>query len=283
MRRTATRALSSCCGGEPDEQGGPMSRFRGKGVWLAASAIVLAICVAPFALAAGENTPVKGGARNPSNNASLSYTKETQIIANTSTYGTRQSNKSDNGGGAIYGCRSGEGGSGKGNEPCIRAVNLAKGYAFELESRGVQGGTITVGNGGTGTKPFTTNATGVADGLNADQVDGKNASDIVTDAQAQNQFASVASGGALSSGRGATASTRTNVGTYTVTFAGDVTKCAYQATEIGGRGDNVGAAAVEPVAGQTTQLRVTTRAGGGADGTGTTDFADRAFHLLVIC
>jgi len=101
-----------------------------KTVWIAASAIVLAICVAPFAIAAGESTPVKGGARNPSNNQSQAYTKETEIIANNGTYGTRQSNKSDNGGGAIYGCRSGEGGSGKGNEPCIRAVNLAKGYAF---------------------------------------------------------------------------------------------------------------------------------------------------------
>ena len=52
-----------------------------KTVWIAASAIVLAICVAPFAIAAGENTPVKGGARNPSDNASQAYTKETQIIA----------------------------------------------------------------------------------------------------------------------------------------------------------------------------------------------------------
>jgi len=98
-----------------------------KTVWLAASAMVLAICVAPFALAAGENTPVKGGARNPSPNASQAYTKETQIIANTSTYGTRQSNKSDNGGGAIYGCRSKAGGSPKANEPCVRASNLADG------------------------------------------------------------------------------------------------------------------------------------------------------------
>src|SRR5882672_7440110 len=138
-----------------------------KRLWVAASATLLAICIAPFALAAGENTPVKGGARNPSSNASQSYTRETQIIANNSTYGTRQSNKSDNGGGAIYGCRSGEGGSGKGNEPCLRASNIAKGYAFELESRGTQGGTITVGNGGDATTPFTTNATGVATGLNA--------------------------------------------------------------------------------------------------------------------
>src|SRR3954462_12211994 len=110
---------------EPHRQGGTMSRrFNGKGVWLAASAIVLAICVAPFAIAAGENRPVKGGARNPSNNASQSFSKETEIIANTGTYGTRQSNKSDNGGGAIYGCRSGEGGSSKGSEARPRRSNL---------------------------------------------------------------------------------------------------------------------------------------------------------------
>src|SRR5881227_2680073 len=123
-------------------------------LWILASATLLAVCIAPFALAAGEGQPLKGGARNPSSNASQAYTRETQIIANNSTYGTRQSNKSDNGGGAIYGCRSGAGGSGKGNEPCIRAANIATGYAFEFDSRGVQGGTITVGNGGDGTKPF---------------------------------------------------------------------------------------------------------------------------------
>src|SRR3954462_1332479 len=228
---------------EPHRQGGTMSRrFNGKGVWLAASAILLAICVAPFALASGENTPVKGGARNPSNNASQAYAKETEIIANTSTYGTRQSNKSDNGGGAIYGCRSGEGGSGKGNEPCVRAINLNTGYAFEFESHGTQGGTITVGNGGDTVKPFTTNATGVADGLNADRVDGKNATDIVTDAQALNSFASVTGAGVLSGTRGATAATRTQAGSYTVTFATDISKCAYQVTEIGDRGKNLGAA-----------------------------------------
>jgi hypothetical protein len=260
-----------------------MSRFRGKAVWMAASAIVLAICVAPFAIAAGENTPVKGGARNPSSNASNAYTKETQIIANTSTYGTRQSNKSDNGGGAIYGCRSGAGGSGKGNEPCIRAVDLSSGYAFEFESRGTQGGTITVGNGGDNDVPFTTNATGVATGLNADRVDGKNASDIVSDAQQQNQFAKVAADGTLQSARGASASARTQAGTYTVTFASDVSKCAYEATEIGERGENPGAASVNTIANQPTQLSVTTRYGGGADGTGATAFADHPFHLVVIC
>src|SRR3954465_14471803 len=203
-----------------------------KRLWIVASATLLAVCVAPFALAAGEGRPLNGGARNPSNNQSQSYTRETEIIANNATYGTRQSNKSANGGGAIYGCRSGEGGTPKGNKPCIRANNLAKGFAFEFGGGGTRGGTIPAGNGGASNKPFTTNATGVADGLNADRVDGKNASDIVADAQAQNMFASVSPGGTLGNARGATASTRVDDGIYTVTFGADVSKCAYQVTEI---------------------------------------------------
>src|SRR3954467_6479821 len=147
-------------------------------LWILASAIVVAVCVAPFAIAAGEGQPAKGGARNPSNNQSQAYTRETEIIANNSTYGTRQSNKSNNGGGAIYGCRSGEGGTAKGNKPCLRASNLAKGYAFEFESDGLLGGEIIVGSGGAADRPFATNATGVAAGLNADRVDGKNAEDF---------------------------------------------------------------------------------------------------------
>jgi hypothetical protein len=252
-----------------------------KRLWILASAIVLAVCVAPFAIAAGEGQPVDGGARNPSNNESQSYTRETEIIANTSTYGTRQSNKSDNGGGAIYGCRSGEGGSGKGNEPCIRAVNLAKGYAFEFESRGVQGGSITVGNGGESTKPFTTNATGVADGLNADRVDGKNAADIVTDAQAQNRFAQVASNGTLGNQRGVTSSARDSEGNYSVVFAADVSKCGITVTE-SAFDENNGAAAFE-VGSNGTTVRVRTRAGGGPDGTGATPPSDKAFHITAVC
>ena len=252
-----------------------------KRLWILASAIVLAVCVAPFAIAAGEGQPVDGGARNPSSNESQSYTRETEIIANTSTYGTRQSNKSDNGGGAIYGCRSGEGGSGKGNEPCIRAVNLAKGYAFEFESRGVQGGSITVGNGGDSTKPFTTNATGVAEGLNADRVDGKNAADIVTDAQAQNRFAQVAANGTLGTQRGVASATRDSEGNYTVVFASDVSKCGINVSE-SSFDENDGAAAFE-ITGTPTTVHVRTRAGGGADGTGPTPPADKPFHITAVC
>ena len=124
-------------------------------LWILASAALLAVCVAPFALAAGEGRPLNGGARNPSNNQSQSYTRETEIIANNATYGTRQSNKSNNGGGAIYGCRSAPG-----KEPCVRANNLNTGRAFEFATDGKEGGRITTQDA-TGA-PFTTNATGVA-------------------------------------------------------------------------------------------------------------------------
>ena len=75
-------------------------------------------------------------ARNPGIDQSKALTKETEIIANTSGYGTRQSNKSASGGGAIYGCRSGAGGTPASNEPCVRANNLTAGLAFELVTDG---------------------------------------------------------------------------------------------------------------------------------------------------
>ncbi len=112
-----------------------------------AGGVVALVATPAVAVGAGEGLPVDGGARNPSANPALAYTSETQIIANTDRYGTRQSNKSNNGGGAIYGCRSGAGGTPARNEPCIRASNLVAGLAFEFSSRGVLGGTITVQNG----------------------------------------------------------------------------------------------------------------------------------------
>lgn len=136
--------------------------------------IALFIAAAGTAYATGENTPLLGGARNPGADTSTALTRETQIIASLSGYGTRQSNKSSTGGGAIYGCRSG---TGAGNKPCIRANNLSTGLAFEFATGGMNGGTITATN--PAASPFTTNATGVATGLNADQVDGKSASELL--------------------------------------------------------------------------------------------------------
>jgi hypothetical protein len=63
------------------------------GRWLLASAVLIAVVASPFAFAAGEGSPLKGGKRNPSSNASLAYSSETEVIADNDTYGTRQSNK----------------------------------------------------------------------------------------------------------------------------------------------------------------------------------------------
>ena len=156
---------------------------RANGPWILAAALLVALLVAPFAGAFGEGNSVRGGARNPSADSRKAYTKETQIIANVSSYGTRQSNKSNNGGGAVYGCRSAAGGTPKGNEPCVRASNLADGRAFEFNANGgTEVGAIT---GPAAAAPFTTTAKGVATGLNADQVDGKSADEITAAALAR--------------------------------------------------------------------------------------------------
>ena len=197
---------------------------RATGPWIVIASVLVALLIAPFAIAAGEGRGVRGGVRNPSPNASLSYTRETQLIANNSTYGTRQSNKSSTGGGAIYGCRARSGAN-----ACLRASNLSNGRAFSFATTsGTEVGRIEAGN--TNAAPFTTNATGVATGLNSDKLDGKDASDIVADAQAQNRFAAVAANGALGNQRGATSASRTAAGTYRVVFGADVSKCALQAT-----------------------------------------------------
>jgi hypothetical protein len=253
------------------------SLISGNGRWLVASAVVAGLVATPFAFGAGEGNPVKGGKRNPSSNASVAYTSETQIIANNGTYGTRQSNKGD-GGGAIYGCRSAPGA-----EPCLRGSNLEKGRAFEFSTGGAEGGLITA-VGGDAAKPFTTNATGVATGLNADRVDSKSADEISKDAvtTVQNglRFAAVGSDGTLGTKRGVDSSSRTGEGRYTVLFSADVSTCAFSATET----DSVNAGAVGVSLGADKKtLTVVTRAGGGADGTGATLPSDRPFHLTANC
>jgi len=117
--------------------------------------------------------------------------RETEIIGDirASTgpkggYVTRQSNVdtgSTAGGGAIYGCRGAAGGTAAGSAPCLRASNLAAGLAFEFSTGGLVGGLITAGNPAVtnpAARPFTTNATAVATGLNADQVDGLDAAQV---------------------------------------------------------------------------------------------------------
>jgi hypothetical protein len=237
--------------------------FRGNGPWILIAAIAVALIVTPFAVAAGEGRPVLGGSRNPSSNKSLAYTRETQIIANNSSYGTRQSNKSATGGGAIYGCRARTGAN-----ACLRASNLSNGRAFSFGTNsGTEVGRI---DGPAAAAPFTTSATGVATGLNADKVDGKDAATISADA---NVFAQVSDAGVLGAQRGATAASRTGVGTYTVAFANDISKCALGATE--STVTNAGSVAAALGADNKT-VSVLTRDNANLA-------ADRPFHLTVTC
>jgi hypothetical protein len=252
-------------------------RILSNGRWLIAGALLVGLGATPFAMGAGEGSPLKGGNRNPSSNASLAYTSETEIIADNDTFGTRQSNKGS-GGGAIYGCRSAPGA-----EACLRGSNLEKGRAFEFATGGAEGGQITA-VGGDNAKPFTTNATGVATGLNADRVDSKSAEEISKDAVTAVQSgllnATVAADGTLAAKRGVTSSKRTAEGAYEVLFAGDVSSCTFAAVET--TTTNAGAVGVQLGADKKT-LSVVTRAGGGADGAGATAPADRPFQVTATC
>jgi hypothetical protein len=239
--------------------------FRGNGPWIVVAAVLVALLATPFALAAGENRPVRGGARNPSPNAALSYTRETQIIANNGTYGTRQSNKSANGGGAIYGCRARTG-----TKACLRASNLSNGRAFSFQTNsGTEVGRI---DGPANAAPFTTSATGVATGLNADKLDGKDAATISADA---NRFAVVAANGTLGAQRGATAASNPSAGTYNVAFSDDISKCALNATV---NSNTVPSVATAVLGSDAKTVTVVTR-----DLATPTTPSNLPFHLTVTC
>lgn len=152
---------------------------------VAAGTLIAAVLIAsPFAVA-GTGDVLREGKRNGT------ATKETEIIGNMKAqtgkggFVTRQSNVStgsDAGGGAIYGCRTPVGGTATGTAPCLRVSNLAGGSAFEFASSGGPvAGLISIGNPAVPNpgKPFVTNAVGVATGLNADKVDGKDASELI--------------------------------------------------------------------------------------------------------
>jgi hypothetical protein len=247
-----------------------MKSFRFSGRAAVVCSLILAIGVPSVAMGFGEGRNLLLGKRNPSNNPSLALTSETEIIANSPTYGTRQSNKKDgDGGGAIYGCRSS-----LGNEPCVRAANLKGGRAFEFVTIGAQGGRIETGSP-TGA-PFTTNATGVATGLNADRVDGKEAADFapaadVTALAGSLLFAAVSETGTLGASRGGVSASKaaspSNV--YTVKFNKDVSKCSFTASPVGS------AAAEAPGVGGTPNAADSVNVDTGTD--------PGSFHVQVIC
>jgi hypothetical protein len=207
--------------------------------------ILAALVGAPVALAGSladaGGQPVRGGVKNP---ASGGYYQTTQIWANNSSWGTRQSNLGS-GGSAIYGCRSLAGGL-----PCLDADNLKGGAAFTFITTGDTGGTILVGN--SSAAPFTTNGHGEATGLNANYLQGKLASEFQLASQpAANSnelggqpasayvtgsellYADVMPAPLIENGDGATSVGREG-NTYTVVFGTtNVSKCAYTASPEG--------------------------------------------------
>lgn len=259
---------------------------------------LLVVGVSSYAAAATGDS-LREGRRNGT------ATSETQIISNvasstglTGGYSTRQSNLSSSGGGAVYGCRSQAGGSRATptpQNPCIRANNLSRGLAFEFNSTiGDTAGSITVASGGDTTKPFTTNATGVATGLNADRVDSLNAAQIIALARTQagldadtldgkdstdllTRFAQVNADGTVGTTRGTlgTSPVTHATGSYAVAFTGDLSKCSVSATIIGTAFGQI-IANTPVVAGANTTITVKTRDATGVD-------ADRAFDLSVNC
>jgi hypothetical protein len=277
-----------------------MHRGNGKGprtrsVLLATGLLVVGI--APFGIAATGDS-LREGRRNGTT------VRETEIVSNIKSttalkggYSTRQSNLSDSGGGAIYGCRSQAGGSRATptpQNPCIRANNLSQGLAFEFNAaNGDTVGAITAGAGGDAKKPFTTNATGVATGLNADRVDNLDVAQILAQARTKAgldadtvdgvdaadlrpRFAQVTSKGALGETRGVVGTvTHADLsGDYAITFAGDLTKCAVSATLTGGA---LGAiVAVPSLVSGNTKIDVTT-----SDLAATKE--ERAFHVSLNC
>src|SRR3954454_12236273 len=156
-----------------------MSRIRipkGQGKYLVISSLILALLVAPFAIAANGDPMIAGGR--------TTFTKITRVLGNSSTYATQQSNlRSGDGGAARYGCRSSAA-----NEFCLLSKNTGGGGSFRFQSlNSLLGGSIEVnppsGKTAADAKPFTTNAHGVATGLNADQVDGMSADYMVNAAK----------------------------------------------------------------------------------------------------
>ena len=116
-------------------------------------------------------------------------------------------------------------------------------------------------------RPFTTNATGVATGLNADEVDGMSAD------QLRARFALVNDDGTLSNGNGVTRVTRIGDGRYAVDFDGPIENCGYTVTIASA--DIVGTTGVERADADT--LIVSTRSL--PDGTP----SDRPFNVTVSC
>jgi hypothetical protein len=251
--------------------------FRGRDgnvKWVLATVVALALVISPFAVA--QTSGLIGGKRNP---RSGSFKTETQVIASNSTWGMRYSNRAQGGGGgALFGCRSQPGGTPQKHYPCARSRNVGTGLAFELLTAGPLAGTISAGRGGDNTKPFTTNATGVATGLNAERVGSQTPAQLtsaaVTAVQGTLSLARVSAAGTGITARGVSGVTHPSTGTYSVAFTNPVNACALTATQ-SEAGTQVGAVGTQ-LGPDNKTVTVTTLSNAGA-------LADRAFNISAVC
>ena len=146
----------------------------------------LAFAGAPIALAAGNargshaapvaraanaeaagGYPIRGAIHNPPRSA---YYRTTGIFSNNGSWTNRVENYGS-GGSALNACHAPAGGV-----PCLDAYNLSGGLAFIFQTSDTTGGEILLRN--TNGAPFTTNAHGVASGLNANFLQGRQASEF---------------------------------------------------------------------------------------------------------
>jgi hypothetical protein len=234
---------------------------------IVAGAVAAAVST-PFAVA-GDGDLMRSGKRNTA-------TRETRIISTAETYTTRQSNsRSGDGGAATYGCRAAAD-----REACLFVYNVRDGRAFDLRSKGAEAGRIMVfppsGVSPDQVRPFSTNATGVATGLNADRVDGRNADELVL--RSDLLRADVNANGTLARGTAGTTSSRPADGRYNVVFPRDVTGCTPLAS-VGSSGTGDPARAFIDVGllpGNANGVRVELEQDtGGA--------TNRPFHVIVAC
>jgi hypothetical protein len=254
----------------------PSGRRGGNVKWALATAVALAVVISPFAVA--QTSGLIGGKRNPSSGA---FSRETQVIASNSNWGMRYSNRAEGGGGGLlFGCRSKPGGTPQRNYPCARSRNVADGLSFEFLTAGALAGTITAGRGGDRTKPFTTNATGVATGLNAERVGSQTPAQLTSAAvsavRGTLSFARISAGGTATAARGVSGLSHPTDGTYNVTFSNPVNACALTATQ-SATGTDVGTVGTEVGPDNRTVTVTTLRL------LPVPAPADRAFSISAVC
>lgn len=255
-------------------------RHAPSGKAIAIAGALIAIGVAPVALAAGSGSGsqerahaasfggravLRGGIHNPPHS---SFSNTTGLFGNTTNWVMRTNNLGG-GGAATMLC-----GTHTGVPACLEASNRSTGFAFQFSSSGSTGGTILLKNAAGA--PFTTNAHGVASGLNANYLQGKQASEFQLASKpaanaedsaklggkpaseyatmGQLLFARVGPEGAIVATRGATAVAKSG-STYTITFGStDVSKCSYTASPLGVPGE--GQIGVAPVTGNVSEVAV---------------------------